>query len=178
MPDLDRWLPAPSLTVSARREARADPARLWHAATTVPLGDTGLLGRLIRWRIPGTTAELAFGELFREPPFVALEEREHCLISGLAGKIWTLRRDYPELAGPDAFHRHAQRGTARVLFAHWIEPAGEGRCALASEARVEAIGMQGRLGVAAVRPLVQRFGHLVGSDGLDAAVRRADAAAR
>jgi hypothetical protein len=39
---------------------------------------------------------------------------------------------------------------------------------------VEAIGLQGRVGVAAVRPLVQRFGHLVGSDGLAAAVRRAE----
>lgn len=177
-PDLDRWLPAPALTVTARRESDADPARLWQAATAVPLGDTGLLGRLIRWRIPGTTAGLGFGELFREPPFVALEEREHCLISGLAGRIWTLRRDYPELAGADAFRRHAQRGTARVLFAHWIEPAGDGRCALVSEARVEAIGIQGRLGVAAVRPLVLRFGHLVGSEGLAAAVRRAEAAKR
>ncbi len=40
--------------------------------------------------------------------------------------------------------------------------------------RVEAIGAQGRVGVAAVRPLVSAFGALIGNDGLEAAVRRAE----
>ncbi len=45
---------------------------------------------------------------------------------------------------------------------------------LRSEARVDAFGMQGRLGVRAVRPLVRAFGHLVGSEGIAAAVRLAE----
>jgi hypothetical protein len=47
---------------------------------------------------------------------------------------------------------------------------------LASETRVEPIGVQGRVGIAAVRPLVRAFEHLIGSDGLEAAVRRAEQA--
>jgi hypothetical protein len=39
---------------------------------------------------------------------------------------------------------------------------------------VAAVGAQGRLGIAAVRPLVSAFGSLIGSDGLEAAVRRAE----
>ncbi|HWF53634.1 MAG TPA: hypothetical protein VG223_03365 [Solirubrobacteraceae bacterium] len=173
-PDLDRWVPRPSLRIAARRESSADPARLWRAAQAVPLAETGLLGRLVRWRIPGTTAHVPFGVLFREPPFLALEERDGVLVSGLVGRIWTLRRDYPVLDDPAQFAAYDQRGSARVLFGHWVEPAGEGRWALASEARVEPLGLQGRLGVGAVRPLVRRFGPLVGSEGLAAAVRRAE----
>ena len=39
---------------------------------------------------------------------------------------------------------------------------------------MESIGGQGSIGVAAVRPLVRAFGSLVGSEGLAAAVRRAE----
>jgi len=39
---------------------------------------------------------------------------------------------------------------------------------------VQAVGAQGRFGVAAVRPLVAGFGALVGSEGIAAAVRRAE----
>lgn len=175
VPDLGAWIGRPSLRLASRRESDAAPERLWHAAQEVAVGETGLLGRLIRWRIPGIPAGAGFGEMFRSAPFVVLDESETMLVSGMVGRIWTLRRDYPRLSDPEAFRAHSQRGTARVVFAHWIEPAGE-RWALASEARVEAIGFQGRLGVGAVRPLVQRFGGLVGSEGLAAAVRRAEAA--
>jgi hypothetical protein len=61
-----------------------------------------------------------------------------------------------------------------VLFAHWVEPVQDGRTALRSETRVEALGAQGRIGVAAVRPLVRAFHPLVGSDGIELAVRRAE----
>jgi hypothetical protein len=173
-PDLDRWLPAPSLRVTARRESDAEPDRLWRAAQATPLSETGLLGRLIRWRIPGTTPELTFGGLFREDPFLPLVQDDRQLVSGLVGSIWTLRRDYPELSDPAAFEAFGQRGTARVAFGFWVQESTGGRSALCCEARVEAIGLQGKIGVAAVRPLVQRFGHLVGSEGLAAAVRLAE----
>ena len=39
---------------------------------------------------------------------------------------------------------------------------------------MRAIGAQGRLGLAAVRPLVKRFQQLVGSEGIAAAVRLAE----
>jgi hypothetical protein len=157
-----------------RRTSRAAPERLWDAARTVPLPETGLLGRLVRWRIPGIPVEIAFGEMFRRAPFTVLDESEQALVSGLVGRIWTLRRDYPPLGSPDEFREWSARGTARVVFGHWVEPAGDGGSVLVSEARVQAIGAQGRIGVATVRPLVRAFGGLVGSEGLRAAVRRAE----
>jgi hypothetical protein len=174
-PDLDHWLADPALRIAHRREARADPDRLWEAAQAVRLADTSLLGRLVRTRIPGTGAAVSFDELFRRPPFTVLEEQDGgVLVSGLVGRIWTLRRDYPALEDPEDFRHWSRRGTARVLLAHWVQAAGDGRSALHSEARVEPIGGQGRLGLATVRPLVAAFGHLVGNEGIAAAVRRAE----
>jgi hypothetical protein len=176
-PNLDRWLGAPAITVSHQRRSTASPDHLWDAAQRVTVSQTALLGRLIRWRIPGTPEGMTLDELFRSPPFLVLHETGHALVSGLVGRIWTPRRDYPRLATADDFLKFAQRGTARVLFAHWVEATPDGEAVtLASETRVEPIGVQGRVGIAAVRPLVRAFEHLIGSDGLEAAVRRAEQA--
>ncbi|HTP19460.1 MAG TPA: hypothetical protein VMJ65_07645 [Solirubrobacteraceae bacterium] len=175
MPDLDHWLPKPSMRVAHRRETDAPPERLWEAARTVRLADTRRLGRIIRWRIPGLAPDISFDEMFRNQPFIVLTEtEEQTLMSGLVGRIWTLRRDYPRLSDPEEFREWSAGGTARVLFANWIEQTPSGRTALRSEVRVEAIGAQGRIGVAAVRPLVGAFSNLIGSDGIEAAVRRAE----
>jgi hypothetical protein len=171
---LDVWLPDPSLQVSHRRESSAEPSELWRAAQAVRLSDTRTLGRLIRWRIPGVPSDASFDELFRSPPFSVLQEEERALVSGLVGRIWTLRRDYPVLRDPQEFLEWSTPGTARVLFASWVEPAADGRSALRSEARVQALGLQGRVGVRAVRPLVRAFQYLIGSDGIAIAVRRAE----
>jgi hypothetical protein len=171
---LDTWLPDPSLCVSHRRESTAKPDRLWSAAKSVRLSDTRTLGRLVRWRIPGVPADASFDELFRNPPFAVLHAEDGALVSGLVGRIWTLRRDYPKLRDPEEFREWSRAGTARVLFANWVEPASHGRSALRSEVRVQALGVQGRVGVAAVRPLVRGFQSLIGSDGIEAAVRRAE----
>src|SRR5579859_894910 len=103
-PDLDYWLPKPSIRVAQRRQTNAKPDRLWEAARQVRLRDARRLGRLVRWRIPGLPADLAFDEMFRTPPFITLhEEPGRALVSGLVGRIWTLRRDYPELKDPGEF---------------------------------------------------------------------------
>jgi hypothetical protein len=172
-PDLDAWLPNPTIHVSHRRETSASPERLWESAQTVRLSDARLLGRLVRWRIPGLAGDLTFDEMFRAPPFVVLtEEPSRLLVSGLVGRIWTLRRDYPQLNDPEEFRAWNTPGTARVVFANWIEY--DPPTTIHAEARVEAIGAQGRVGVAAVRPLVRAFGSLIGSDGIDIAARRAE----
>ncbi|HSO98021.1 MAG TPA: hypothetical protein VLP43_03645 [Solirubrobacteraceae bacterium] len=171
MPDLDRWLPEPGLQVHHERTAHADPDRLWAAARAVRVDQTGFLGRLIRWRLPGTPPELEFDALFRSAPFVVLDEGDHCVVSGMAGRIWTLRRDYPTLENPRAFVQWQRRGTVRVLFAHWVTSGGGGTSMLHSEVRVSAIGSRGSLGLRAVRPLVGRFHSLIGSEGIAAAVR-------
>jgi hypothetical protein len=171
-PDLDQWLAKPTMRVAHRRRTAVPPDRLWEAASRIRLSDARLLGRLIRWRIPGLAADLTLDEMFRSPPFMALaEEPGRALVSGLVGRIWTLRRDYPELRDPEEFRLWSTPGTAKVVFANWIE---EDPTEIHAEVRVEAIGAQGRIGVAAVRPLVRGFANLIGSDGLEAAVTRAE----
>ena len=177
-PQLDEWIEDPAVRVRHRRESTASADALWRAATEVPLSDTALLGRLVRWRIPGLALDATYDGLFREPPFVILAQGERMLVSGLAGRIWTLRRDYPRLNTADEFRTWSEGGTARVVFAHWSQQLDDDRAILASEVRVQPIGMQGRIGVAAVRPLVRSFQQLVGSDGISAAVRRAERAER
>lgn len=172
-PDLDTWLPETTMRVSHRREAHVSSEALWRAASEVPLTEAGRLGRLIRWRIPGLSPSVTFDALFRQPPFIVLDEGDQCLVSGLVGRIWTLRRDYPQLHSPEEFRDWSKRGTARVVFANWVQDNEDG-AALISEARVEGMGAQGRMGVAAVRPLVRAFQNLVGSEGIAAAVRRAE----
>jgi hypothetical protein len=44
-----------------------------------------------------------------------------------------------------------------------------------NEVRVDATGRRGRWGLAAVRPLIVASNGLIGSDGIAAAVRRAEA---
>src|SRR5947209_4611986 len=102
-PDLDHWLASPALCLRQCREADASPERLWEAARSVRLRDAGLLGRLVRWRIPGQPLGIAFDEMFRRPPFLVLDEHEDVLLSGMVGRIWTLRRDYPRLSDPQEF---------------------------------------------------------------------------
>ena len=170
-PDLDHWLPNPSLRVAHARETDANADALWAAARSVRVRDAGVLGRLVRWRIPGTDGAATFDTLFRNAPFLVLEDSSVAVVSGLVGRIWTLRRDYPMLSDPEEFRRWSKAGTARVLFAHWVD---DGR--LLSEVRVEAFGTRGRAGLATVRPLVRAFHPLIFSDGLAAAVRRAEEA--
>ena len=128
-----------------------DAGELWRAAFGLRLSDTLALGRLIRWRIPETPAQQTFGELFRSYPFTVLEENETSLVSGLCGRIWTLARDYPELAGAEAFRDWDEEGTVRVLFAHWAEPTVDGEAELVSEARIDPVDERSR--PAAARPL-------------------------
>jgi hypothetical protein len=173
-PQLDMWLPAPAVRVAHRRESTASPERLWRATQEISLSETRLLGRLIRWRIPGLAREVSFDELFRQQPFTVLCEDDGLLVSGLVGRIWTLRRDYPELEGPDEFQQWSTPGTARVLFANWVEAAEHRGGALRSETRVEGFGAQGRLGLASVRPLIRGFQQLVANDAMAVAVRRAE----
>jgi hypothetical protein len=173
-PDLERWLPHPILRVSHRREADATPQALWQAAATVRLEDCRLLGRLVRWRIPGLPSQLTYRELFRREPFIALEESDCSSLSGLCGRIWTLRRDYPKLKRPEEFTQWHEPGTARVLFAHWAEPAGRGRAALVSQTHITADDRGARRGIALVRPLISAFEQLIDREPLAIAARRAE----
>ena len=171
---LDAWLGAPAVRTHHRRTAAASTQVLWDRATEVRINETRTLGRLVRWRIPGLGADLTYHELFRAYPFCVLEEDEHLLVTGLCGRIWTLARDYPRLAGPDEFRDWDEKGTVRVAFGHWVEPGEDGRAELVSEARVEPVDARAGLRLRALWTVIGRFERLVGAEPLDLAARRAE----
>ena len=174
--DLDAWLPEPAIRTRHRREARAAPEALWDAAGALRVDATGPLGRLVRWRIPGLEEGVTFRGLFAAPPFTVLAEGERWSVSGLVGRIWTLRRDYPCVEDAAAFAAWAQPGTVRVLFAHWVEddPDGGGG-ALVSEARVAPVDRGAALRLRALWAVVGPWERLIGGEALGRAVRMAEA---
>lgn len=169
---LRAWLPDAQVVTHHRRTARAAPAELWRAARSVRLDDTGALGRLVRWRIPGTAGELPYADLFARPPFAVLDEGDGWSVSGLCGRIWTLARDYPELRDRDEFLQWSAPGTVRVGFAHWVQPAGDG-AELCSEARVQAVDRRAALRLRSLWLAVGPFERLIGAEPLALAARRA-----
>src|SRR5436190_24156866 len=174
VPEVERWLPEATLRVTHRREAHATPRALWDAAATVRLDDCRVLGRLVRWRIPGLPSDLTYRELFRREPFVVLKEGDCSSLSGLCGRIWTLRRDYPRLKRPEDFTQWRQPGTVRVLFAHWVQAAGSDRAAIVSQVHIAADDRGARRGIALVRPLISAFEQLIDREPLAIAARRAE----
>lgn len=172
---LDAWLPDPQIRARHHRSSAADPDTLWAAANTVRLDQTRTIGHLVRWRIPGVAPEQSFAGLLQDDPFIVLDAGEHYSISGLCGRIWTRARDYPLLDGPDAFRAwHAPR-TVRVLFAHWVEPASDGRSTLVSEARVAPTDRVGAMRLRSLWLVVGPFERLIGAEPL--ALAAAEAAA-
>jgi hypothetical protein len=169
-PDLDRWLPAPAVRTRHRRESSAGEAQLWRAATAVRLRDCRLLGRLVAARIPGATPSATFEAMFAAPPFVALEHGATWALSGLCGRIWTVRGEFGSLAGPQDFLDWREPSTARVLFAHWTEPLASGSV-LHSEVRVGAVDRRAAVYLRAFEPFITAFQGLVGKETLAAAVR-------
>jgi hypothetical protein len=78
------------------------------------------------------------------------------------------------LGGADDFRRWDAPGTARVLFAHWAEPAGAGRSALVSEARVEPVDRRADIALRALWVVVGGFERLIGAEPLSLACDRAE----
>ena len=113
----------PSAPITAARAA-ATPEALWHAAREVRLADTRTLTRLVRWRIPGVVRR---PDLHRAVPHTTpsrCSTRATCgRCPGCAGGSGPSARDYPRLSGRRTSAPWDRRGTVRVLFAHWAEPA-------------------------------------------------------
>jgi hypothetical protein len=172
--DLDDWLADPAVRTRHRRHAAAEADDLWAAARAVRLSDTGKLGRLVRWRIPGTAPNKTFRDLLAEYPFVVLAEGERWSMSGLCGRIWTLNRDYPRIDGPEAFRSWSEPGTVRVLFAHWVQRDGDGASALFSEARVAPVDRAAELRLRSLWVVIGVFERLIGHESLELAVARAE----
>ena len=159
-----------------RRRAAASAEALWEAARGVRLCDTRRLAPLVRWRIPGVPSAATYYELFRDYPFILLDAGETWAVSGLCGRIWTLARDYPRLAGPEAFRDWDERGTVRVLIAHWTEPDGDGGAEIVSETRVDPVDATARVRLRALWTVISPFERLVGAEPLEVAAHRAERA--
>ncbi|MET0602149.1 MAG: hypothetical protein ABW167_09195 [Baekduia sp.] len=172
--DLDAWLPEPAIRTRHRRATAAPADRLWDAAGALAVDATGPLGRLVRWRIPGLPAGETFRGLFATPPFTVLAEGEHWSVSGLVGRIRTLRRDYPRVEDAPAFAAWAQPGTVRVLFAHWVVDGPDGGAALHSEARVAPVDGGAALRLRALWTVVGPWERLIGGEALARAAREAE----
>jgi hypothetical protein len=175
--DLDGWLPEPEIRIRHRRSAAADPDALWAAARGVRLDQTRTIGRLVRWRIPGVPADQSFAGLLSHDPFTVLSEGERWSISGLCGRIWTFARDYPRIDGPLDYRRFDEPRSVRVLFAHWVEEAQDGRSTLVSEARVAPTDGFAAARLRALWLVVGPFERLIGAEPLSLAVARAQSSA-
>jgi hypothetical protein len=172
--ELDTWLPSPAIRTRHRCAAAAPPEAVWSAARALRVDATGPLARIVHWRIPGLPPGVTFQGLFATPPFTVLDEGEDWSVSGLVGRIWTLRRDYPLLEDPAAFAAWSQPGTVRVLFAHWVQPEGDRRCVLHSEARVAPVDRGAALRLRALWTVVGPWERLIGREALARVVRRAE----
>ena len=173
-PDLAAWLPDPQVRTRHRRLAEADADRLWQAAETVRLREAPTLGRAVRWRIPGTSLDLTYRDVLRRYPFAVLAEGDRWSVSGMCGRIWTLRRDYPRIEGADEFLAWEEPGTVRAVLAHWIEQDDPGRSALVSEARVEAVDGGAAIRLRALWAIVGHLERLIGGEVLRIAANRAE----
>ncbi|MEA2156833.1 MAG: hypothetical protein QOE11_2973 [Solirubrobacteraceae bacterium] len=173
--DLDAWLPDPQVRTSHRRSAIADPDALWAAARAVRLDQTGTIGRIVRWRIPGTPPDQTFVALLEDDPFTVLDAGERHCISGLCGRIWTLARDYPRLDGPDDFRAWNAPRTVRVLLAHWVQPGDDGTSTIVSEGRVAPTDRVAAARLQALWLVMGPFERFIGAEPLALAVAGAEA---
>lgn len=164
--DLDDLLPDAPVRTHHRRGTLASADEVWDAARTLRLSDTRRLGRLVRWRLPDTPSDCTFRELLRRYPFTLLEEGLRYSISGLCGRIWTFRTDYPWLSGPADFAAWDEPGTVRVLFATWTQERADGRVELCQEARVKPVDRAAALRLRLLWAAVGRFEGLIGSEAI------------
>ena len=174
-PDLDAWVPRPGVRTRRCRTIACPPEQLWEIARSLRLATRARSGGSCAWRIPDTPLSLTFDALFRAYPFVVLDQGERHVVAGLCGRIWTLARDYPRLAGPEDFAAWREPDTVRVAFAHWVAARADGGADLCTEARVEATDRAAALRLKALWAVVGRFEPLVASEPLSLAARRAAA---
>ena len=120
---------------------------------------------------------MTFDELFHGAPFNVLEEGPTYVLSGLCGRIWTVRGDFTALARPTDFVTWHVPGTVRVLFANWAVATGSGS-ALVSEVRIAAVDRRAALYLRALEPFIGAFQGLVATEPLRIAARRAAPAGR
>jgi hypothetical protein len=180
MIDLDDLLPDAPVRTHHRRSTSAGADEVWDAARALRLSDTRRLGRLVRWRLPETPSDCTFRELLSRYPFTLLDEGPRYSISGMCGRIWTFRTDYPRLSGPADFEAWDEPGTARILFATWTQERADGRVELCEEARVSPVDRAAARRLRLLWAAVGPFEGLIGSEAITRTLQatRSDAARR
>jgi hypothetical protein len=171
MIDLDDLLPDAPVRSRHRRSTSASSEEVWESARRLRLSDTQVL---VRWRLPGTPADCTFRELLRTYPFTLLDEGPQHSISGLCGRIWTFRSDYPRLRGPEDFAAWREPGTVRVLMATWTQRGADGRVELCDEARVKPVDRAAALRLRVLWAAIGRFEGLIGSEAISSTLRAID----
>jgi hypothetical protein len=164
--DLDDLLPDAPVRTEHRGSIAASADAVWAAASALRLSDTRRLGRLVRWRLPNTPADCTFRDLLRRYPFTLLDEGPRYSVSGMCGRIWTIRTDYPRLSGPADFAAWDEPGTVRVLFATWTQERPDGRVELCDEARVKPVDSAAAVRLKLLWAAVGRFEGLIGSEAI------------
>ncbi len=165
-PDLDRWLPDPALRVAHRRESSATAERLWAAAQAVTARRHRVLGRLVRWRIPGTPARAVVrASCSATRRSSSLDEASTPSSAASSGRIWTLRRDYPRLDDPEEFRAMVDRAAPLACHVRQLGRAGgsAGGARSISESPRRADRCPGPDRARGRAPVDRRFQNLVGT---------------
>jgi hypothetical protein len=174
-PSVDDWLPKHHARLRHARRSRVSPDELWAAATTITLADTPRLCRLVRWRLGrhAPPPETTFEDFFRSGVFMLLEEGERYSVSGVAGRIWSPSGEYARFGTAAEYKEYAARGTAKVVLSTSVRTYGQGS-EIVSEARIWCADRRTQLIFWPFWRVVSPFARFVGSEGLGAAVRRAE----
>ena len=175
---IDDWLPGCHAKMHFARTSRVSPDELWAAAQAVRIRDAPRLARTIRWRLGrhAPPPETTFEEFFRTGIFMLLEEGERLYISGVAGRIWAPAGPYAQFETAAEYREWRRRGTAKVVVKTEVRPHARGS-EIVNEAHVWCADRRTQLIFRPFWAVVSPLARFVYSEGLTAAVRRAEAGA-
>jgi hypothetical protein len=141
--------------------------------------ETVSLRPLIAWRLGrhAPRADEPFAAVFARHPFHLLAEDGWGSVSGLGGKLWSLRGDYARFASPEAYREWAPGGTCKAALRNEVREHGAGS-EIVSEARVWCTSPGAWRRFRPYWAFVGPFSGFIGGELLLAAVRRAERSPR
>jgi hypothetical protein len=140
------------------------------------LRETRTLRPIIAWRLgryaPG--ADTPLRSVLASHPFHLLAEQGMVSVSGMAGKLWSLRDTFVRFDGADGFRDWAEPGFCKVVVRHEVRPEGGGGSAIDSEVRIWCTSRGAQVHFRPYWAFIGPFSRFIGSELLSAAVRRAE----
>jgi hypothetical protein len=122
---------------------------------------------------PDTT----FRDLFRQMPFVLLEEGERASISGMAGRLWSISAGFVELRSPDEFRSFDAPSTVKVVVATTVRDHPRG-AEIVSDVRMACSDRRARVHFRAFWTFMSPLSRFIELELLRTATRRAQAVPR